>query len=127
MGQTMATSVSQAPGFQRWKIADIVVTALNDGFIILPPEILLGIDAEQQDALYPAAGRRPPFATAINGYPPRARGAMRAARGDRRLRCFAKGGHRQPALDARSRGPRRPADRRDAYAVPWLHAHRPRS
>jgi len=64
----MATSVSQAPGFQRCKIGDIIVTALNDGFIILPPEILVGIEAEQQDALYRAAGRRPPFATAINGY-----------------------------------------------------------
>lgn len=66
--QVMATSVLQAPGFQRHKIGDVVVTARNDGFIILPPDVLRGIGAEEQDALYRAAGRRPPFATAINGY-----------------------------------------------------------
>lgn len=64
----MATPVLQAPGFQRRKIGDVIVTALNNGFIILPPEVLQGIGAEEQDALYRAAGRRPPFASAINGY-----------------------------------------------------------
>lgn len=64
----MTTSVLQAPGFQRRKVGDLIVTALNDGFIILPPAILQGISAEEQDMLYRAAGRRPPFATAINGY-----------------------------------------------------------
>jgi glyoxylase-like metal-dependent hydrolase (beta-lactamase superfamily II) len=66
--QAMTPSVLQAPGFQRRKVGDLIVTALNDGFIILPPTILQGISAEEQDTLYRAAGRRPPFATAINGY-----------------------------------------------------------
>jgi hypothetical protein len=34
------TSVLQAPGFQRRTVGDVIVTALNDGFIILPPAIL---------------------------------------------------------------------------------------
>jgi hypothetical protein len=47
----MTTSDLQAPGFQRRKVGDALVTALNDGFIILPPEILQGVSAEEQDTL----------------------------------------------------------------------------
>ncbi len=70
----MTTSVLQAPGFQRHQVGDLVVTALNDGFIILPPGILQGISVEEQDTLYRAAARRPPFATVINGYLPQSAG-----------------------------------------------------
>ena len=70
----MTTSVLQAPGFQRHQVGDLVVTALNDGFIILPPGILQGIGVEEQDTLYRAAARRPPFATVINGYLPQSAG-----------------------------------------------------
>lgn len=53
------TSVLQAPGFRCRKVGDVIVTALNGGFIILPPAILQGISAEEQDTLYRAAGRCP--------------------------------------------------------------------
>ena len=64
----MARPVQQAPGFQRRKLGALVVTALNDGFILLPPGVFVGIGAGELEALFRAAGRRPPFPTAINGY-----------------------------------------------------------
>jgi glyoxylase-like metal-dependent hydrolase (beta-lactamase superfamily II) len=66
--QDVATSILQAIGFQRPKVGDVVVTALNDGFIVLPPEVFQGIDAQEQQTLYRAAGRQPPFPASINGY-----------------------------------------------------------
>lgn len=60
--------MEQVPGIQRRKFGEIVVTALNDGYIMLPVEAVNGISAEETDALFRAAGRRPPFATAINAY-----------------------------------------------------------
>lgn len=64
----MASVIEQVPGIQRRKFGDIVVTALNDGYIMLPPEALNDISAAEIEALYRAAGRRAPFATAINSY-----------------------------------------------------------
>jgi glyoxylase-like metal-dependent hydrolase (beta-lactamase superfamily II) len=64
----MALPTDQVPGIQRRRIGDAVVTALSDGFIVIPPEALQGIDVRERDAIYRAAGRRPPFASAINAY-----------------------------------------------------------
>jgi glyoxylase-like metal-dependent hydrolase (beta-lactamase superfamily II) len=64
----MATNIQQVPGIQRRKFGDIVVTALNDGFIMLPTEAVQGIAAADSAALYRSAGRRPPCRTAINAY-----------------------------------------------------------
>ena len=61
-------ALQQVPGIQRRKIGDTLVTALNDGHIMLPVEAMTGVSAEESDALYRAAGRRPPYATAINAY-----------------------------------------------------------
>ena len=63
----MAT-VEQVAGIQRRRFGEIVVTALNDGYIMLPVEAVRDVSAAETDALYRAAGRRPPFATAINAY-----------------------------------------------------------
>nr|WP_198148620.1 MBL fold metallo-hydrolase [Sphingomonas sp. Y57] len=60
--------MEQVPGIQRRRFGDIVVTALNDGYIMLPVEAVHGMSAEETDALFRAKGRRPPFATAINAY-----------------------------------------------------------
>jgi glyoxylase-like metal-dependent hydrolase (beta-lactamase superfamily II) len=64
----MTFPLCQVPGVQRRKFGDIVVTALNDGFIMLPVNAVRGIADEDCEALYRAAGRRPPFATSINAY-----------------------------------------------------------
>ena len=64
----MVAEIHQVPGIQRRKFGDFVVTALNDGFIMLPPQAVLGITAADSDRLYRAAGRRPPFRTSINAY-----------------------------------------------------------
>src|SRR5262249_30768646 len=64
----MAVAAVQVPGVQRRQAGDVIVTALNDGFIILPPEALQGIGVDERDAFYRAAGRRPPYPTAVNGY-----------------------------------------------------------
>jgi glyoxylase-like metal-dependent hydrolase (beta-lactamase superfamily II) len=55
-------------GVQRRKFGDNIVTALSDGFILLPPGAVKGISHEDSDALYRSAGRRPPCKTAINAY-----------------------------------------------------------
>jgi glyoxylase-like metal-dependent hydrolase (beta-lactamase superfamily II) len=64
----MTIAIEQAPGVQRRRIGDVIVTALNDGSIVIPPEALQGIGVADRDAIYHAAGRRPPFASAINSY-----------------------------------------------------------
>lgn len=64
----MTVPTVQVPGIQRWRIGNTIVTALNDGHLVLPTDALQGISIEERDLLYRAAGRRPPVATAINGY-----------------------------------------------------------
>ena len=64
----MSLTREQVSGVQRRRFGDAIVTALSDGYIMLPVEAVSGVSAEETDALYRAAGRRPPFATAINGY-----------------------------------------------------------
>jgi glyoxylase-like metal-dependent hydrolase (beta-lactamase superfamily II) len=64
----MLPNIQQVPGIQRRRFGDFVVTALNDGFIMLPPEAVRGIAAADSAALYRSAGRRSPCRTAINAY-----------------------------------------------------------
>lgn len=64
----MKPAIHQVPGVQRRKVGNFVVTALSDGFILLPPGAVQGITAADSDARYKAAGRRMPCRTAINAY-----------------------------------------------------------
>ena len=62
----MGIADKQVPGVYRRRVGDVLVTALNDGAIVLPPEVLLGITPEERERLLRAAGRRPPYHTSIN-------------------------------------------------------------
>ncbi len=64
----MALPEAQVPGIQRRRVGACCVTALSDGSIELPAAAHVGIDEATRDALYRAAGRRPPFLSAINGF-----------------------------------------------------------
>lgn len=64
----MTVQIEQVAGVQRRRIGAAVVTALSDGFVLIPAEALCGIDIAERNALYLVAGRRPPFASAINAY-----------------------------------------------------------
>lgn len=64
----MESRIRQVPGVQRRRFGDFIVTALSDGFIMLPPGAVLGVSVADSDALYRSAGRRPPCRTAINAY-----------------------------------------------------------
>jgi glyoxylase-like metal-dependent hydrolase (beta-lactamase superfamily II) len=58
----------QVAGLQHRSVGDVVVSAINDGFIVLPAEVLCGVAEDERDRIYQAAGRRAPFASAINAY-----------------------------------------------------------
>lgn len=58
----------QVPGIQRRFLGDVVVTALSDGFIMIPPEAVVGVTATEHASILETYGRRPPFASALNGY-----------------------------------------------------------
>ena len=64
----MSVATEQVPGIQRRRLGDVLVTAVNDGFLVIPAAYLSGIDEAGCDAIYRAAGRRPPFASAINAF-----------------------------------------------------------
>ncbi len=64
----MSVATSQVPGVYRRRIGDILVTALSDGHIVLPPEVFQGITPEEIEQVMRAGGRRPPFTTSINAY-----------------------------------------------------------
>ena len=64
----MTIASGQVPGVYRRRLGEVLVTALNDGEVVLPPEILLGITPEDREMLLRAAGRRPPFHSAINTF-----------------------------------------------------------
>lgn len=64
----MALPKEQVAGVQRRRVGTCCVTALSDGSIELPAAALAGIDEVGRDAIYRAAGRRPPFFSAINGF-----------------------------------------------------------
>lgn len=58
----------QAPGFYRRRVGDVVVTALNDGYVDLPLEALQGIGAEAASALLTARFRRPTPRSCVNAF-----------------------------------------------------------
>ena len=64
----MTVANEQVAGVYRRRVGEVLVTALNDGSVMLPPEILLGISPSDQEVLLRGAGRRPPFQTAINTF-----------------------------------------------------------
>ena len=64
----MTVPNEQVPGVQRRRVGEVVVTAINDGFLIIPAEFVQGIGEAERDRIYRAAGRRPPFASALNAF-----------------------------------------------------------
>ena len=61
-------ATDQVPGVYRRMVGDVLVTALSDGHAIFPPGILQGISPDEVETLQRAAGRRPPFTTAVNTF-----------------------------------------------------------
>ncbi|WP_158743929.1 MBL fold metallo-hydrolase [Acidisphaera sp. L21] len=59
-------STEQAPGIYRHRIGDVLVTVLHDGELTISPSFLQNTTAAEVEALMRAAGRRPPFNTAVN-------------------------------------------------------------
>ena len=53
------TELTQAVGFYRRRVGDVVVTALNDGVLDLPPAAMRGVDADTSAALLRRAFRAP--------------------------------------------------------------------
>ncbi len=64
----MTRASEQVPGLYRRMIGDVLVTAIHDGEVELPAEILVGVTPEERESLLRAAGRRPPFSSSINTF-----------------------------------------------------------
>ncbi len=64
----MYIATEQVPGVYHRRVGDVLVTALFDGPLIMPPEVCIGATPDEQAAISRAAGLRPPFAGAINGF-----------------------------------------------------------
>ena len=64
----MSIATHQVPGVYRRRVGDVLVTALSDGSIVLPPQVFVGVSPEEAEAMRRAAGLRPPFAAAINTF-----------------------------------------------------------
>lgn len=64
----MNIAAEQVPGVYRRRVGEVLVTALLDGSLVMPPEVCVGATPEEQDALRRAAGLRPPFAGVINTF-----------------------------------------------------------
>lgn len=64
----MNIAAEQVPGVYRRRLGDVLVTALFDGPLVMPPEVCIGATPEEQEAIRRAAGLRPPFAGVINGF-----------------------------------------------------------
>ena len=64
----MSIASVQVPGIYRRRVGEVLVTAIKDGSVVLPPEALLGITPEDRESLLRAAGRRPPFHSSITCY-----------------------------------------------------------
>ena len=61
-------STEQMPGVYRRLVGDVLVTALSDGSLVLPLDLLQNSTPAEAEATLRGAGRRPPFATAINAF-----------------------------------------------------------
>ncbi len=62
------TELTQAPGFYRRRFGDVVVTAVNDGVIDLPPAAMRGIDAAASAELLQQAFRAPAPRSSVNTF-----------------------------------------------------------
>lgn len=58
----------QVPGIYRRRVGEVLVTALHDGGIVMPPEVRVGIAPAEQEAMQRASGLRPPFVGVINTF-----------------------------------------------------------
>ena len=64
----MSIAAEQVPGVYRRRLGDVLVAALFDGPLVMPPDVCIGATPEEQEAIRRAAGLRPPFADVINGF-----------------------------------------------------------
>ena len=64
----MSVATEQVPGVYRRRIGEVLVTALNDGSLVLPAEAFLNITPDERETLLRAAGRRPPFHSPVNTF-----------------------------------------------------------
>ena len=62
------TEITQAPGFYRRRIGDLVVTAINDGTIDLPLGAMRGIEEEAASALLQESFRAPAPRSSVNTF-----------------------------------------------------------
>lgn len=62
------SETTQAPGFYRRRVGDVVVTALNDGVLDLPPAAMRGIDAGAVAELLQQAFRAPAPRSSVNAF-----------------------------------------------------------
>jgi glyoxylase-like metal-dependent hydrolase (beta-lactamase superfamily II) len=63
-----SSPTSQVAGIYRRRIGDIVVTALNDGYIEADPAVLLNISPEEAQRLFAAALRPPRPSITVNAF-----------------------------------------------------------
>jgi glyoxylase-like metal-dependent hydrolase (beta-lactamase superfamily II) len=61
-------ATEQVPAIYRRMVGDVLVTAINDGFIVFPPGLLQNVTPDACEAFLRATGRRPVFATPINTF-----------------------------------------------------------
>ena len=58
----------QAPGLNRRKIGDYIVTAIVDGIVAAPFDVLSGIEPDEAMSMTAAAGRHPSSAMTVSAY-----------------------------------------------------------
>ncbi len=64
----MSDQVEQVPGLYRRRVGNLVVTAVNDGFLDLPLEAMQGIEPRQASALLTGHFRRAPPRSSVNAF-----------------------------------------------------------
>jgi len=62
------SELTQATGFYRLRVGDVVVTAINDGMLDLPAAAMLGIDADSSAELLRQAFRAPAPRSSVNTF-----------------------------------------------------------
>ena len=62
------SEITQAPGFYRRRLGDVVVTAINDGMIDLPLGAMQGIEPEAASSLLREAFRAPSPRSSVNAF-----------------------------------------------------------
>ena len=61
-------TIRQQPGLYRKRVGDFVVTAVNDGIVPLPPEVMIGMDADEVRATLTRRFRPPDPHVTVGAY-----------------------------------------------------------